>query len=166
MFHLTRRAALVAGLLLIATAPVRAAETKITVSLWDKGPDSVMMDDAHIKNMGKMMMDMPMAMMGITIDAATVAAGTVTFDVTNASKDMIHEMVISPLKADQAELPYSVDENKVNEDAAGHLGEVAELEPGKSGSLTIDLKPGRYILYCNIPGHFIGSMWTVLTVTE
>jgi uncharacterized cupredoxin-like copper-binding protein len=26
------------------------------------------------------------------------------------------------------------------------------------------LKPGRYILYCNIPGHYALGMWTLLTV--
>lgn len=63
-------------------------------------------------------------------------------------------------------MPYIADENKIDEDAAGHLGEVAELEPGKSGSLGLDMKPGQYLLYCNIPGHYVGGMWTVLTVTE
>ena len=63
------------------------------------------------------------------------------------------------------ELPYLVDEKRVDEDATDHLGEVSELDPGKSGSLTVNLTPGTYVLYCNIPGHFIDSMWTMLTVT-
>jgi uncharacterized cupredoxin-like copper-binding protein len=117
--------------------------------------------------MGKdMMANMDMAMMGITIDQATVPAGKVTFNVSNDSKDIIHEMVLSPIESLEAKLPYLDDEYKIDEDAAGHLGEVAELDPGKSGVLGIDLKPGLYLLYCNIPGHYIGGMWTVLTVTE
>lgn len=75
-------------------------------------------------------------------------------------------MVISPIASVDASLPYIVDENKVDEDAAGHLGEVAELDPGKSGTLAIDLKPGIYVLYCNIPAHYNSGMWTLLTVTE
>ena len=43
---------------------------------------------------------------------------------------------------------------------------MAELQPGKGGHLTLDRTPGRCMLYCNIPGHFIGGMWTVLTVTK
>lgn len=144
-----------------------AADSTIAVSLWDKGADSVMMDDAHMFPLGKdMMANMGMAMMGITIDKATVPAGKVTFDVVNTSKDIIHEMVLSPIASLDAKIPYSTDLNKIDEDAAGHLGEVAELDPGKSGVLAIDLKPGLYLLYCNIPGHYIGGMWTVLTVTE
>ncbi len=144
-----------------------AAETTVHVSLWDMGPDSVMIDDMHQFGMGKgMMADMNMALMGISLDVATVAAGKVTFEVSNGSTDLIHEMVVSPIAARDSTLPYIADENKIDEDAAGHLGEVAELDPGKSGALSVELTPGLYILYCNIPGHYIGGMWTVLTVTE
>jgi uncharacterized cupredoxin-like copper-binding protein len=149
-----------------ATASL-AADTTVHVSLWDMGPDSVMMDEAHMFGMGAgMMKDMSMAMMGIKLDVEEVAAGKVTFEVSNDSKDIIHEMVVSPIASLDAELPYLTDENKIDEDAAGHLGEVAELDAGKSGALSVDMKPGLYLLYCNIPGHYIGGMWKVLTVTE
>ena len=142
-----------------------AADSTIKVSLWDKGPDSMMMDDAHIAMMGKMdMAMMPMAMMGIKVDLAEVPAGNVTFAVTNDSKDIIHEMILSPVKAGATELPYVAADMRVDEDAAGHLGEVAELDPGKSGSLTVELAAGTYILFCNIPGHFVVGMWTLITV--
>ena len=143
-----------------AIAPAQAAST-IEVKLWDKGANAEMM-----LNMGKssMMMDMAMAPMGITVSTATVPAGEVTFAVTNTSTDMIHEMVLSPLATAEAVLPYDEANSKVDEDAAGHLGEVAELDPGASGSLTLTLKPGLYILFCNIPGHFASGMWTTVTV--
>lgn len=69
-----------------------------------------------------------------------------------------------PINNDRAGLPYNKAENKVIEDDAGHLGEVAELEPGQNGALTLTLKPGQYILYCNIPGHYALGMWTLFTV--
>ncbi len=142
------------------------ADTTIKVSLWDKGPSSLMMDDAHMGMMGKMdMAMMPMAMMGITLDQATVPAGKVTFEATNDSKETIHEMLVAPVPEGTTELPYVVDENRVNEEAAKYLGEVSELDVGKSGALTIDMAPGTYIVFCNIPGHFISGMWTLLTVT-
>jgi uncharacterized cupredoxin-like copper-binding protein len=169
MMQITRRKslALAAGLAaLISVQAAFAADTTVTVSLWDKGPDSVMMDEAHMGMMGKMQMPAGMAMMGISVDVATVPAGTVTFNVTNASKDIVHEMVLSPIKAGATELPYLKDENRIDEETAGHLGEVSELDPGAAGSLTVDMTPGQYIIYCNIPGHFIGGMWTMVTVTE
>jgi uncharacterized cupredoxin-like copper-binding protein len=147
--------------------PSRAADTLVKVSLWDKGDMSMDMLGKGMP-MGMAMhsgTDMGMAMMGITIDTETVPAGTVTFEVTNDSKGMIHEMVISPVGDTSVALPYLTEEEKVDEDAAGHLGEVAELDPGKGGALKIDLTPGKYILYCNIPGHYVLGMWTIVTVT-
>lgn len=165
----TRRStlSLAAGIMaVLAGMPALAADSTITVSLWDRGPGSAMMDDARKFMMSKSMMPvMGMAMMGITLDKTEVPAGMVTFNVTNESKDIIHEMVISPIVSLDVELPYIADENRIDEDAAGHLGEVAELDPGKAGILGMEMKPGQYLLYCNIPGHYIGGMWTVLTVT-
>jgi uncharacterized cupredoxin-like copper-binding protein len=143
------------------------AGTTIKVSLWDKGMGSMDMMD-QMKPMGMAMMgaDMTMVTMGITLDQTTVAAGEVTFEAQNVSKDIIHEMILAPVADQTKALPYLVDENRVDEELAGHLGEVSELDPGKSGALTVTLKPGSYILFCNIPGHYAMGMWTVLTVTE
>ncbi len=155
-----------AGLLATLSVGAAQADATVKVSLWDKGPDSVVLDDAHMKMMGKVDMSMAsMGMMGIKLDVTTVAAGKITFDVTNDSKDIIHEMILSPLPEGTTELAYLADENRVDEEKADHLGEVAELDPGKGGSLTVDLKPGTYIVYCNIPAHFVDGMWTTLTVT-
>ena len=168
MGYSTRFASKIAVVLLWATTSgaAFAADTTIHVSLWDKGPDSVMLDDMHQMGMGMAMTDMTMALMGLTADLTTIPAGKVTFEVTNASKDIVHEMVLTPMVEGQTGLPYVVDDYKVDEDAAGHLGEVAELDPGKSGSLTVDMVPGSYIIYCNVPGHFVNGMWAVITVTE
>jgi uncharacterized cupredoxin-like copper-binding protein len=162
--------------LLVATAsvaitaglPARAAGTVIKVSLWDKGEMSMdMLGKGKPMGMGMMgaEMAMKMAMLGVTPDRDTVAAGEVTFEVTNDSKVMIHEMVVSAVADPSVVLPYITDEEKVDEDAAGHVGEVAELDPGKAGALTVTLEPGSYVLYCNIPGHYILGMWSLLTVT-
>lgn len=148
----------------IAVSPFLAglpafADTTIAVSLWDKPGMDMAAGLGH--GMGG---DMSKTNMGITLSTSEVAAGTVTLDATNDSKDMIHEMVMAPLTSPDDVLAYKADLDKVDEDAAIHLGEVAELEPGQKGALTLDLKPGQYILYCNIPGHYMAGMWTVLTV--
>lgn len=153
--------------LLGAFAQAAFADATIKVSLWDKGPDSANMDDAHMKMMGRMdPKNMSTGMMGIKLDKTSVPAGKVTFDVANDSKDIVHEMIVSPVTKGEKDLPYIADENRVDEEKAGHLGEVSELDPGKDGSLTVNLKPGEYIVYCNIPGHFVGGMWTLMTVTK
>lgn len=142
------------------------ADSTIHVSLWDKGPNSAMMDEAHPMGMGNTDADFSMAMMGITVDTATVPAGTITFEVVNDSKDIAHEMIVAPVKEGEQELPYLKDENRVDEENSGDLGEVAELDVGKGGSLTVDMVPGTYIVYCNVPGHYMGAMWTKITVTQ
>jgi len=135
--------------------------TVVNVSLWDKGAEAGM---AEGLGMGAKGAQMSKATMGIKLSEKSVKAGEITFRVTNSSKDTIHEMVVSPMKGADDPLPYVAADNEVNEDAAGNLGEVSELDPGKSGSLTLHLKPGTYILYCNIPGHYMSGMWTTLTV--
>jgi len=148
-------------------SPALAADTKIEVSLWDKGADSADIPD-KMPDMGVGMShsgDVAMARLGIRLDKTTVPAGKVTFDVVNASKDIVHEMIVAPLADPTRPLPYDTETMKVDEDAAGHLGEVAELDPGKTGALTLDLKPGDYVVYCNLPGHFDMGMWAELKVT-
>jgi uncharacterized cupredoxin-like copper-binding protein len=144
-----------------------AAPTVVKVSLWDKGAMSMKML-SKAPHMGMAMQHghgMPSGgPMGITLSTDTVPAGEVTFAVSNDSKDMVHEMVLAPVKNEKKPLPYVKKAMKVDEDAAGHLGEVAELEPGANGALTLTLKPGKYILYCNIAGHYTLGMWTLLTV--
>lgn len=156
----------VALTVVLAGTTASFADTTIHVSLWDKGSDMMMMDDAHMQMMGKLDMGaMSMATMGVTLDQATVPAGKITFAAVNDSKDTIHEMLVAPVPEGTTELPYIVDENRVDEEAAHYLGEVSELDPGKSGELSIELQPGTYVVFCNVPGHFINGMWTFLTVT-
>lgn len=168
MLNLSHRSWAALATTLFLALPAGQAIAKgsvIKVSLWDMG---AMPMNMHDKGSG-MMMDRaegnrPMGHMGITVSTHTVKAGKVTFNVENASRELVHEMVLSPVKHEKAALPYDKEARKVNEDAAGHLGEVEELEPGKRGALTIDLKPGKYILYCNIAGHYMTGMWTLITV--
>ena len=152
----------VAGLLLFAAEGTALAGTvgaKIIVSLWDKGTDAEIKTDLGMGMAG----DHAMANMGLTLSQDHAKAGNVTFVVTNSAKETIHEMVVIPYP-ESGKVPYSDKDAKFDEDAAGHLGEVSELEPGKAGSLSLDLKPGKYILSCNIPNHFANGMWAVFTV--
>jgi uncharacterized cupredoxin-like copper-binding protein len=104
--------------------------------------------------------------MGITTDVDKIAAGKVTFDVKNISKDMVHEMLVIKVKSFSEKLPYNEKKAKVYEDKVFDFGEVSELEPGQTGSLTVNLKPGKYLLLCNMPGHYKLNMFTKLVVTQ
>lgn len=107
-------------------------------------------------------------MMGLFASPSTVKAGKVTFSVINNSGNLEHEAVVLMLSKDQAmnplSLPYDENVERVPEDKIEASGEVAELEPGKSGSVTLDLKPGIYEIFCNVPGHFKAGMHDTITV--
>ena len=137
------------------------ADTRILVSLWDAGDNMVAGDNMRIKDHP----DLSKATMGVKMSTTDVVAGKITFVAYNASADNEHEMVVARLVDGNKGLVYNADEAKVDEkDANSNLGEVAEMEPGKSGTLTLDLKPGTYVIYCNIPTHYASGMWTILTV--
>lgn len=152
----------VAALVMVVAAagPSRAAGAVVNVALWDKGVDAKMVTDLGLGMGG----DMSKATMGISATPETVKPGMVTFEVLNSSKDQIHEMIVAKLANPNKPLPYLADEDRVDEDKEGDLGEVSELDPGQSGALRIEMKPGTYILYCNVPGHYVTGMWTLFSV--
>lgn len=102
---------------------------------------------------------------GIKPSTNTVKAGDVVFKVTNTASDIQHEFLVVKTDEAIANLPYDTTENHVPEDKINSLGEVAELDPGKSGELKLKLEPGKYILMCNIATHFKAGMAVPFTVT-
>ena len=54
----------------------------------------------------------------------SVPTGEVTFQVTNACKSAVHEMILSPAPDTSKLMPFNADESRVDEEKAEHLGEV------------------------------------------
>lgn len=81
----------------------------------------------------------------------SIGAGKVTFNATNTGPDDAHELVVFKTDLGIRALPASA-LGKVDEAGAGltFIGEIEEFEPGKTGTGTFDLVPGRYVLVCNI----------------
>jgi uncharacterized cupredoxin-like copper-binding protein len=141
-----------------ASVVAYAEGSVVHINLSDHGDAPMAID----LGMGNSNADMNMATFKIAPDTQSVKAGLVTFEVTNTSTSIIHEMVVG--KVDPNSLPpYDAANAKVDEESFEALGEVAELDPGKSGSVTLNLEPGSYVLFCNIPGHYMGGMWSVIT---
>lgn len=103
--------------------------------------------------------------MKMVAEPNTVKAGMVTFQVNNQSQGLVHEMIVIKAPEDGKPLPYDTQKDMVSEDSIHSLGEVSERDPGQSGTLTLTLPPGKYILICNQAGHYKGGMWTTLTAT-
>ena len=104
-------------------------------------------------------------MMSIRVDQPTVKAGPVTFDVTNWSRSVLHEMLIVSADNPSAPLPYDYQQIRVPEEQVKVLGEVADLQPNSSQALDVTLTPGTYLLICNLPGHYAAGMASALNVT-
>lgn len=103
--------------------------------------------------------------MKMTATPDSVKAGRITLHATNKSQALVHEVIVVLPPANGAPLPYDDKEGRVIEKRIKDLGEVSDLPPGKSGSLTVRLVPGSYLLICNQPNHYKAGMWTKLTVT-
>ena len=90
-------------------------------------------------------------------------AGVVRLIVHNRGPDA-HELIV--VREPGARLPLRRDRQTVDEDALDRF-EAGALEPGEPGGtreLRVRLSPGRYVLFCNMSGHYLGGMRAVLVV--
>ncbi len=96
---------------------------------------------------------------------ASAKAGSVTISTPNTGQ-LVHEMVLAKTEADPSKLPTtpdgSVDEAKL-ESAGQDAGEIADVAPGGTKKGTFKLAPGRYVMFCNVPGHYAAGMYGTIT---
>ncbi len=113
-----------------------------------------------------------MGMARVLVSQGAVSAGTVSLRVLNQGA-ATHELVVLPLPAGQPAGARTVGtDGQVDE--TGSLGEASRscgagegdgITAGATGWVTLTLKPGRYELICNLPGHYAAGMHTELDVT-
>ena len=92
-----------------------------------------------------------------------LAAGRLELSVHNDGPDQ-HELIV--VREGTKPLPFRRDGLTIDEDAVEH-SKAGGLEPGEPHSahtLDLNLKPGRYVLFCNMSGHYLGGMHTELVV--
>jgi uncharacterized cupredoxin-like copper-binding protein len=98
-------------------------------------------------------------------DVTVVPAGTVRLRILNEGPTT-HE--VSVVRTDRApeKLPLQRDGLTINEDAPGmeFVGEAEGINLGARRTLALRLAPGKYVLYCNMEGHYLGGMHAALTV--
>jgi len=137
--------ALAASLLAVSVAPAALADDPIVekVQLWDK----------------------PDGSQGMTVSFDKLKAGPVTFVVTNVSTVEDHELLL--LKTDMTPDQFPVDESgtRLDEEKLQGINELGDLTKGETSTHHVTLTPGRYVMFCNEPGHFAAGMWHELTVT-
>jgi uncharacterized cupredoxin-like copper-binding protein len=101
----------------------------------------------------------------ISLDTTSTNSGPVTFDIQNQGPST-HEFVVFKTDIAQDQLPVGND-GTVNEDAKGleHIDEEEDIAAGSSKNLSTTLKPGSYVVICNLPGHYAQGMHAELTVS-
>jgi uncharacterized cupredoxin-like copper-binding protein len=103
--------------------------------------------------------------MSLKLEPMTVKAGATVFTVHNDAMTENHEMVVVKLKSANQKIPLNTAKHRVDEKQLKSMGEVSDLKPGASGELKANLKPGSYLVFCNIKGHYEAGMASTLTVT-
>jgi len=104
--------------------------------------------------------------MTLKTDTAKVKAGRVTLQAVNQSKNLVHEVLVIHAFAEGKTAAYDTKADKVDEKRVHSLGEISDLKPGARGKLTLNLKPGSYLLFCNEPGHYKAGMTAPLVVEK
>ena len=86
---------------------------------------------------------------------SSIRAGKVTFVARNVGR-VPHELMVErmPMRFDSPMHP--------NEDAA--QGMIDDMGPGHGGRMTMHLRPGRFMLFCNAPGHYAAGQHMMFTV--
>jgi len=96
---------------------------------------------------------------------AAVPAGMVRFQLVNNGPST-HELIVVRTDRAPARLPLQRDGLTVDEEGPGvdHVDEAEGLDLADRRTVTLDLAPGRYVLFCNMEGHYLGGMHAPFTV--
>jgi hypothetical protein len=92
-----------------------------------------------------------------------VRAGEIELRSRNRGPDD-HELIV--VRHGEGRLPMRSDGITIDEDALQRqkVGALEPFAPGTVDVLHVELTPGRYILFCNMAGHFLGGMHSTLVV--
>ena len=113
---------------------------------------------AHVALAGTSSVGITLKEYKVVPTAASVKAGTVTFKVKNVGV-LDHEFLVVKTNLPAGKLPV-----KNNRAVVKALGKIGPFKKGKGGSLTLALKPGKYVLLCNVASHYQIGQYTAFTV--
>lgn len=97
----------------------------------------------------------------VTLDHPSIAAGHVVIGIRNTAS-MEHELKV--IKTDLAPDQLPIDGATAKASEQGKVGEVLNIAGGASRKLVLELAAGKYVLLCNIAGHYQLGMHTALEV--
>lgn len=103
----------------------------------------------------------------INILPLNIHSGRAQFTIENDAADTMHEFFLVKTDFPPNELPLESD-GKIDEDSRKiHKIITAEdINPGESVSVSVKLRPGHYVYFCNIDGHHMMGMLGEFTVRD
>jgi uncharacterized cupredoxin-like copper-binding protein len=96
---------------------------------------------------------------GVLPKPATAKAGSVTFVVRNTGH-LKHELLVLRTRT----LAGKLRKRGAVAVVTGQVGKIATFSPGQTRRLTLKLRPGHYVLLCNLPAHYAAGQHADFTV--
>jgi uncharacterized cupredoxin-like copper-binding protein len=93
---------------------------------------------------------------------ASSKAGKIKFVVRNKGQ-LKHEFLVVKTKRAASKLPVKGSAVKLK--GLDVRGKLAPFAPGKTKSLSLKLKAGKYVLFCNLPGHYRAGQYKAFKVS-
>ncbi len=100
----------------------------------------------------------------VSLGRTTEQPGEVTFTATNAGS-IAHQLLVLRTERDADELPVRKGVVTLGAEGIDVEGEIPIVAKGDSNTLSLSLRPGDYVLMCNIASHYENGMWASLRVT-
>jgi uncharacterized cupredoxin-like copper-binding protein len=94
----------------------------------------------------------------VKLPSTTLKAGEYTFKAENVGTIM-HMLMVE-------KAPVVMEKpNQPSEEEGVAIADTGTFPPGQTKSITVTLKPGKYVLFCNVPGHYAAGQHATMTVT-
>jgi uncharacterized cupredoxin-like copper-binding protein len=104
----------------------------------------------------------------LVINKMVIAEGNIHLSIVNTSKKIIHDISIAKMK--NKDLPIAMrPDNKSIDTSASRLVEqvkISRIRPSKAAKVTTVLRPGYYLIYCTVSGHYAAGESVILTVVK
>lgn len=102
----------------------------------------------------------------IALSTSDIGSGTTAFDVTNTGPSL-HEFVVLKTNLPADRLPLEQNSSVITDrHGVTTVGQIQNIQPCSTKTLTVDLKAGRYVVICDLPGHYSMGMRAPMIVTN
>ena len=93
----------------------------------------------------------------LEVDPASAEPGRVRFEAGNVGK-IEHELAVLRTALAADDLPVKDGEVQTSTEGLALAGKTGRIRSGQSVTLGVTLRPGAYVLICNVPAHYQSGM--------